>query len=73
MHSQEIPTFPKLSYSVESLALASDVGRTSIYRAIKAGELEAFNPTVNGRKLKRTLITHESAQNWLERLSESAA
>lgn len=71
MHTQENHVFPKLAYSVESLALASDVGRTTIYTAIKVGELEAFHPVVNGKKLKRTIITHENAQKWMARISSA--
>lgn len=61
--------FPKLAYSIESLSLASDIGRTSIFAAIRAGELEVFSPIVNGKTLKRTLVTPEAAKQWMEKLA----
>lgn len=69
MDTNKAAVFPKLAYSIESLSLASDVGRTSIYSAIKAGELEAFHPVVNGKTLKRTLITPQAAKRWMDKLS----
>ena len=69
MNTNKTAAFPKLAYSIENLSLASDVGRTSIYAAIKAGELEAFNPVVNGRKIQRTLILPEDAQKWMVKIS----
>ncbi len=69
MDTNKAAVFPKLAYSIESLSLASDVGRTSIYSAIKAGELESFNPIVNGKKLKRTLVTPQAAKRWMDRLA----
>ena len=71
MDTNKTATFPKLAYSIENLSLASDVGRTSIYAAIKAGELEAFNPVVNGRKIKRTLVTPQAAKQWMDSLSKT--
>ena len=72
MDATKTATFPKLAYSIESLSLASDVGRTSIYSAIKAGELESFNPIVNGKKLKRTLVTPQAAERWMKKISTDA-
>lgn len=71
MNTNKPAGFLKLAYSIESLSLAADVGRTSIYAAIKAGELEAFKPTVNGKKLKRTLVTPEAAMRWMDKMSTS--
>ena len=72
MYSNKSIEFPKLAYSIEDLSLASAIGRTSIYYAIKAGELVAFNPVVNGRKIKRTLILPEEAQKWIDKLSKTS-
>ena len=66
MYTQETPAFPKLAYSIENLALATDVGRSSIYLAIKVGELKSFNPIIDGKKLKRTLVSPEAAQKWVD-------
>jgi hypothetical protein len=73
MNTTKTAAFPKLAYSIENLSLASDVGRTSIYAAIRAGELEAFNPTVNGKKLKRTLVTPQAAKRWMDKISSGEA
>lgn len=69
MDSNNTADFPKLAYSIDSLSDASDIGRTTIFSAIRAGELEVFNPVVNGKKLKRTLVTPEAAHRWMDKIS----
>lgn len=69
MDSNNTTAFPKLAYSIDSLSDASDIGRTTIFSAIRAGELEVFNPVVNGKKLKRTLVTPEAARQWMDKLA----
>lgn len=59
-----IQVFPseKLAYSVKEAAIALSVGRTTLWRAIKDGELTA------ARLGARTLITVECLQEWLAKL-----
>jgi excisionase family DNA binding protein len=52
----------KIAHSVDSACEAADVGRTSIYEAIRAGELKA-------RKLgRRTIILDDDLREWLASL-----
>lgn len=55
----------KLAYSIEELAEASAVGRTNIYAALKAGELQTVQPIVAGKRLKRRLIPVAVAEQWI--------
>jgi excisionase family DNA binding protein len=51
-----------LALTVPEAIAASRVGRTSIYEAIRAGELRAR------KRGKRTLILVEDLRSWLEAL-----
>jgi hypothetical protein len=52
----------KLVYSIPEAMTAADAGRTSIYRAIKAGELVAR------KRGRRTVILAHDLRQWLEGL-----
>jgi excisionase family DNA binding protein len=51
-----------LAHSIPEACSLTNTGRTSIYKAIKEGELRALN---RGR---RTLILSEDLRSWLETL-----
>ncbi len=57
----------KLAYTVEEAADAAAIGRTSLYRAIKDGELRARK---HGR---RTVILRADLENFLTKLLPVAA
>jgi len=52
----------QLAFSVAKACKLADIGRTSLYAAIAAGELEAVK---HGR---RTLILAEDLRRWLQSL-----
>jgi excisionase family DNA binding protein len=53
---------PPLAHSVEETASRAGCGRTTVYAAIKAGELKA-------RKIgRRTIILEEDQRRWLASL-----
>jgi excisionase family DNA binding protein len=55
-------TAGKIAHSIDGACEAADVGRTSIYEAIRAGDLKA-------RKLgRRTIILDEDLRAWLAAL-----
>jgi excisionase family DNA binding protein len=56
---------PRLAYSIEEAARATNVGRTSLFAEIKAGRLKVC------KFGKRTLITDAALRAWLQNL-ESA-
>ena len=60
-----------LLFSVESLALATDIGRTLIYEAIQKGELKTHLLHVGGKNRKRRVIRPEDAQAWVDTFPES--
>jgi excisionase family DNA binding protein len=55
----------KLTYSILEACDLLSVGRTTLYAAIRKGELKACKI---GR---RTLITHDALALWLKRLPDS--
>jgi excisionase family DNA binding protein len=57
----------RIAFSVDEFAKSAGLGRTTVYVEIKAGRLL---PVKVG---KRTLITANEAQRWLERLAASNA
>lgn len=56
---------PHLAYSIDEFSKVSGVGRTSLFTAIKAGELRTITPVVNGKTLKRRLITLDEGRRWI--------
>lgn len=58
---------PKHAYSVRAFCKAFDIGRSTFYSMVKAGELK---PSKIGGK---TIVTEEERQRFSERLNESAA
>ena len=56
---------PPLAYTINNFSVASGVGRTSVFAAIKAGELKTISPLINGKVIKRRLITPEEGKRWL--------
>jgi len=64
MHSNKRRTSSRLSYSIDRLAAACDVGRSLLYEEIAAGRLTA-------RKVgRRTIVTRSDAIRWLRGLPE---
>lgn len=57
----------RIAYSIDELAKVAGIGRTQIYKEIASGRL---HPVKVG---KRTLITANEAQHWLERLAATNA
>jgi excisionase family DNA binding protein len=51
-----------LAYSVHEACEVARIGRTSLYQAIRAGELRAV------KRAKRTLILVEDLHHWLDGL-----
>jgi hypothetical protein len=57
----------RLAYSIESFAKAADIGRTTVYEAIRTGRLKA-------KKVgSRTIITTPAARDYLDALPDMAA
>lgn len=54
-----------LAYKIDDFAEASGMGRTSIFAAIKAGELKTIRPIIAGKPSKRRLITPEEGRRWI--------
>jgi hypothetical protein len=52
----------KLAYSIPEVMTATNAGRTSVYRAIKAGELVAR------KRGRRTIILADDLRCWLSSL-----
>jgi hypothetical protein len=61
MHTNTAP----LAYTINDFAEASGVGRTSIFAALRAGEINTISPVINGKVIKRRLITPEEGKRWL--------
>lgn len=55
----------KLAYTRREAAAACGVSVDVIDKAIKAGDLRAVRPTINGRKLATILIRHTELERWL--------
>jgi excisionase family DNA binding protein len=51
-----------LAYSITDACMAGNTGRTTIYEAIRAGELRAV------KRGRRTLILADDLRQWLESL-----
>ena len=62
-----------LAYTIDGFADASGVGRTSIFAAIKAGELRTITPKIGGKTVRRRLITPEEGRRWLSTFPASDA
>jgi Helix-turn-helix domain len=55
---------PRLSYSVEDFCNATGTKPAGVWKAIRRGEIRV------ARFGRRTLIPHQCAVEWLERLTE---
>lgn len=58
---------PKVGYSAKEAASVSSVGKTTLYQAIKTGELRAL------KKGARTIILARDLERWLQNLPPSHA
>ena len=54
-----------LSVSPKEAAKLVGLGVSGIYDAIKAGELPAFEPVINGKRVNRRLVMVEDLKQWL--------
>ena len=59
------PAPPKIGYSVKEAAVAASVGRTTIYAAVRRGELRIV------KKGARSIILDRDLRRWLECLPPS--
>ena len=55
----------RLAYTVEEAAEAIGVSVWTIREAIKAGDLAALSPVVNGRKQRTVRIAADELRAWL--------
>ena len=55
----------KLAYTRREAAAACGVSVDVIDKAIKAGDMRAVRPTIDGRKLATILIRHTELERWL--------
>lgn len=55
----------KLAYTRREAAAACGVSVDVIDKAIKAGDLRAVRPTIDGRKLATILIRQTELERWL--------
>lgn len=55
----------RLAYTVEEAAEAIGVSVWTIREAIKAGDLAALSPVVNGRKQRTVLVDVDELRAWL--------
>lgn len=69
MHTSTAP----LAYTINAFAEASGVARTSIFAAIKAGEIQTITPIINGKTIKHRLITPEEGRRWLSTFPDTDA
>lgn len=60
-----------LAYSVADAARAVGVSESTIWSAIRSGDLAAFKPKVNGRPIRSVRIDAEELRAWL-RAGEAA-
>ena len=56
---------PRLAYNRRDAAAQVGVSVDVIDKAIKAGDLRAVRPTIDGRKLATILIRHTELERWL--------
>ncbi len=56
---------PKLAYSRAEAALAVGVSLDTIDDAIRAGDLQATRPVINGRRIRTVLITQGELTRWI--------
>lgn len=54
-----------LAVSPKEAGKLAGLGVSAIYDAIKAGELSAFEPVINGKRVNRRLVMVEDLKQWL--------
>ena len=54
-----------LAVSPKEAAALAGLGVSAIYDAIKARELSAFEPVINGKRVNRRLVMVEDLKQWL--------
>lgn len=55
----------RIAYSVKEAAEAIGLSEDTIKRAIRAGDLEAHTPRVEGRQIARQVIRAEELDRWI--------
>lgn len=65
MSGAQAMTKQQIAYSRRQAAETTGLSVDVIDRAIKAGDLRAVRPTVDGRKLATVLILHTELERWL--------
>ncbi len=56
---------PKLSFTIAEAAQSTGYSIDVIRRAVRAGDLAAVAPKVNGRNLSRPVIVATELERWL--------
>jgi hypothetical protein len=56
-----------VSFDYDGAAAATGLSRDVIARAVKAGDLNAHYPEVNGRQLAKPVIDVEDLRTWIRR------
>lgn len=55
----------KLTYNVAEAAQVSGVSVATLRKAIRSGDLAAFQPQIEGRQIQLQLITAEELERWI--------
>lgn len=55
----------KLTYNVAEAAQVSGVSVATLRKAIRSGDLAAFQPQIEGRQIQLQLITATELERWI--------
>lgn len=55
----------KLTYNVAEAAQVSGVSVATLRKAIRSGDLAAFQPQIEGRQIQLQLIRAEELERWI--------
>lgn len=63
---------PQLSYTRAQASEMTGLSEDVIRRAIKAGDLKALDPRVDGKSIQRVVIEHDELMRWLHNQTRTA-